>query len=252
MMKPSAKSKTVNTGGHRSEDPMFAPNARAAARRETPRLENQAPQNSEVATTDRRVTGSPQVNSQGSVLPEGQWQANAAQIELETNHELKRLTALLDLDYKQQDQVFSALARKSPYWLPGMTADINTRSGTPTSTPATSGSSSKPSSNDQASNKDSGLPNVVTPLPAVVLDPALQLTDNGDLPEVVDTLDSDQEQQIVQEEMDRQAWWEEVLPQLLPPTLGGDYEVAAGALPTDGEPPPDTKEFEGGDVLLEE
>jgi len=51
----------------------------------------------------------------GPVLAESKWRHHAAQVEMEANHELQRLTGLLDLDPVQQDQVFSRLARQSDY-----------------------------------------------------------------------------------------------------------------------------------------
>jgi hypothetical protein len=42
---------------------------------------------------------------------------------------------------------------------------------------------------------------------------------------VVGALDYDQQQTLIREELDRRAWWEEILPQLLPP----DFPVASGA-----------------------
>jgi hypothetical protein len=63
-------------------------------------------------------------------------------------------------------------------------------------------------------------------------------------------LNPDQQQTLIEDEMDRQAWWEELLPQLLPPQLqdGTNLEVPSDAV----DPAPDTKPFEGGEMLLEE
>ena len=73
-------------------------------------------------------------------------------------------------------------------------------------------------------------------------------------------LSADQQQTLVQDEMDRQSWWEEVLPQLLPPTLQSDGTVTsdpASAVTSDSSasdtnPVPETKAFEGDGMLLEE
>jgi hypothetical protein len=48
-------------------------------------------------------------------------------------------------------------------------------------------------------------------------------------------LDADQQEALLREEMDRLAWWEEVLPQLLPPD----------------SPAPETKTFDGPDFIEE-
>ena len=58
-----------------------------------------------------------------------------------------------------------------------------------------------------------------------------------------DQLDLDQQAALLREEMDRQAWWEEILPQLLPP----DFPEPATPSPSG----PDVKDFEGLDSLLD-
>ncbi len=70
--------------------------------------------------------------------------------------------------------------------------------------------------------------------------------------DVTAALNDDQRQTLMQAEMDRQAWWEEVLPQLLPPPLqvggvltsepAGDSASAPSAGDTNA--PPATKAFE--------
>ena len=146
------------------------------------------------------------------MLSESQWRADAAKVELEANHELNRLVGLLELDSAQQDKVFAALARHSSHWSPGMQTAGNLRAGGP----GTASESAAP-----------------------------------ELPNVSDFLSADQQQTLIQEEMERQAWWEEVLPQLLPPTLQSD--PIEPTVPTvDANPPPETKAFEGDGMLLEE
>lgn len=178
------------------------------------------------------------------MLPEAQWHANAARVEQEANHELERLTDLLELDSQQQEHVFAALARKSPYWLPGMAADNRTRAETPTPTaPATPISQRPTSSNvDRPSRGNSGSAEVAKPIPAVALNGGSPVAESisEPVPEISDALDPDQMLTIIDDEMDRQAWWEEVLLQLLPPD---GTEMAAGA---------PIKEFDGGEVLLDE
>ena len=58
-----------------------------------------------------------------------------------------------------------------------------------------------------------------------------------------DQLDLDQQAALLREEMDRQAWWEEILPQLLPP------EFPEPSAPTPSGPA--VKDFEGLDSLLD-
>ncbi len=184
------------------------------------------------------IAGTPPYG-RSAVLPESQWRANAAQVEQESNHELARLTNLLDLDSKQQAQVFSALARNSPYWLPGMQAGEKPKTGTPkTSAPAVT----QPPTGSET-----------TALPAPVVPGVPSVTAGSGLTDVAAVLNADQQLALVQDEMDRQAWWAEVLPQLLPPALTDDSAaVPIMSSPTDTVSPPSTKEFIGGDVLIEE
>lgn len=154
----------------------------------------------------RKIVGSP-LQSGTAPLSEAQWFARAARVGQEANHELSRLAGLLDLDSAQQDQLFAVLARQSNSWLPGMQPNRGTLGGTAT-----------PLESEFPSEAD----------------------------EVMAYLNADQQQTLIQEEMDRQAWWEEVLPQLLPPQL---QDTTA---PTATDSAPDTKPFEGNEVLLEE
>lgn len=70
-------------------------------------------------------------------------------------------------------------------------------------------------------------------------------------PDVMDYLSSEQQETLVQEEMNRQAWWEEVLPQLLPPSLSSDSGAGTGET-FQATPAPETKVFEGDGPLIEE
>jgi hypothetical protein len=67
-------------------------------------------------------------------------------------------------------------------------------------------------------------------------------------------LTADQQQSLVEEEMDRQAWWAEVLPQILAPTIpdGDDFVDSYPGIDVSTDPAPETKEFDGGGMLLEE
>lgn len=63
--------------------------------------------------------------------------------------------------------------------------------------------------------------------------------------QVMAYLNADQQQTLIQEEMDRQAWWEEVLPQLLPPDFPTTTDPDA-SVPADEIIP-----FDGAETLLE-
>jgi hypothetical protein len=154
------------------------------------------------STEARKILGGP-VHGGQALTSEAQWMAHAAKVEIEANHELDRLAALLDLEPKQQTQLFGLLARQSAHWLPGM---------------QTGGESNSKST--------------------------VGTTEAGDL---MAYLNSDQQQTLVQDEMDRQAWWEEVLPQLLPPQF-----QEGTTSPAVTESAPDSKAFDDGDVPLEE
>jgi hypothetical protein len=158
----------------------------------------------------RKIVGTPPRSGLG-VVSEAQWLDRAAKVETEANHELSRMTQLLDLDSSQQDQLFAMFARRSSSWLPGMQPSRDSLGG---GEAAVAG--------DISSEAD----------------------------DVMAYLNPDQQQTLIEDEMDRQAWWEEVLPQLLPPQLqdGTNLEVPSG----DVDPAPDTKPFEGGEMLLEE
>jgi len=157
-----------------------------------------------------RVTGQPAMAG-GVKLSEADWFARAARVEREANHELQRLTEVLDLNADQRAGVFGVLARNSPSWLPGMQAGgTGSNTGSTVETPAQSGVS--------------------------------------EADRVMAYLDADQQQTLIEEEMDRQAWWEEVLPQLLPPALPTTDPTAT---PVASDPVPDTRAFEGSDTLIE-
>ena len=152
----------------------------------------------------QEATGAP-------VVSETQWLARAAKVEQEANHELNRLSGLLELDSLQQDQLFALLAKRSAAWLPGMQTSRDTLGGT------------------------------MTPVDSAV---------STEADDVMAYLSADQQQTLIQDEMDRQAWWEEVLPQLLPPQLSDG--TVDGTTPISDDSGPETKPFEGGEMLLEE
>jgi hypothetical protein len=182
------------------------------------------PSPADTTVENRKVGGSPQ-SGEGAVLSESQWREHAAKVEMAANHELKRLTGLLDLDAAQQDKVFSALARQSRNWLPGMQTGTSAAS-------STAASSTAASSTAASSTAASSTTNVTASLSAT------------------------QQQTLVQDEMDRQAWWAEVLPQLLPPdatvaSQSGGSNSSTTTPAADTTPAPETKTFDGGDILSE-
>lgn len=184
------------------------------------------------STRERALTtsGSSQPGT-APVLTEAQWRAQATQVEMEANHELDRLVALLDLDTGQQGKAFSILARQSAYWLPGMKTTTDVKSDAGAIPNAKKSASTQPASTRSA--KVGSPPGNETSIP----------------PDLAAVLSPDQQALLIQEEMDRQAWWAEVLPQLLPPVIP---TVVAAPLPVETGLPPENKVYEGGDVLLEE
>lgn len=159
--------------------------------------------------------------------------ARAARIEQETNHDLRRLVSLLNLSDSQQDQIFNALASRSPHWVPGM-ATAGTVSSpitgssdptTPTAPPTASGTTPSPTTADSAT----------TPAPA----------EFDALSSILPFLTPEQQEALLADEMDKSAWWEEIIPQLLPdeslPDISGDTPTTPDA--------PETKEFSGPDTL---
>lgn len=163
--------------------------------------------------------------------------ARAARIEQETNHDLRRLVSLLNLSDVQQDQIFNALASRSPHWVPGMatagtvsspTAGSSPSSSDPapsTAPPTASGTTPSPSTTDSAT----------TPAPA----------ESDALSSILPFLTPEQQEALLADEMDKSAWWEEIIPQLLPdeslPTINGSTPTTPDA--------PETKEFSGPDTL---
>jgi hypothetical protein len=65
---------------------------------------------------------------------------------------------------------------------------------------------------------------------------------------VADFLTADQEQVLVEDEMDRHAWWQEILPQLLPPDVAPS--VSAGTDEPTTPPLAAPKSFDGETTLL--
>jgi len=161
--------------------------------------------------TGFRIQGNPPAES---VTEERAWFASAERVEREANLELETLKEALELSPYQEQRIFGILARRSPSWMPGMD---------------TGGSHGIDLANDEGA-------------PA---DPAGSVTD-----EILPVLDEEQQQVLIDEELDRRAWWEEILPQLLPPEFPAATAAddPADSLPGAG----DTKAYEGPTEMLEE
>lgn len=187
-----------------------------------------------------RIHGKPPANR---IADEREWFAHAERVERRANHELATLRETLDLDPTQQQRVFNILARNSPSWLPGM---------------ATGGSHGVGIVADESHPTDTARPDLPQPArptagsvdhrpttPADVASSTVSTTE-----EILPILDADQQQALLAAELERRAWWEEVLPQLLPPEFpaAADSEDPATLLPGGGE----TKAYEGPTELLEE
>lgn len=167
--------------------------------------------------TDDDAKAAIQAGQAAEAAETAEWTAQAARVELEATHELERLVALLDLTGPQQDHVFDYLARRSSSWLPGMRTGVGEAS--------TGGDGGSPF---QPSRSATGEESVAS--------------------SVADFLTADQEQVLVEDEMDRQAWWQEILPQLLPPEVAAP--VSAGTDEPTTPPLAAPKSFEGETTLL--
>ena len=208
----------------------------AAAREQAP-SSAKSPAGSGETSPAFRILGKPPA---GRLADEREWFANAERIERQANRELANLRETLELTPNQEQRIFDTLARNSPSWLPGMMTGGSYGVGVvaDSSSPA---SRSHPSRPEPSGSKPaaSGPPALPDAGPGVSTGdaPATSLTD-----EVLVVLDYDQQQALIQEELNRRAWWEEVLPQLLPP------DFPAAGPPDDG----DSKVYEGPAGLLEE
>ena len=237
----SPKIKPAAGRGNRPSDSSLV----AAARRTRPALpaENQR---LELANPTRKavamlkVAGAPPAGM-NPVVSEAQWLEQASQVEMEASHELDRLTGLLDLAPSQQNQIFTTLARQSPNWLPGMVAGRDSTAIASRPAKRSSGkhqpTSALPSATGTpAADTSSTSPAVAQNSTPEQLVTRISATSPASVPtsDVTDYLTPEQQQALIQEEMDREAWWASVLPQLLPPAL------------------PATKSFDGDEVLLEE
>ena len=163
--------------------------------------------------------------------------ARAARIEQETNHDLRRLVSLLNLSDSQQDQIFNALASRSPHWVPGMaTAGAVSSPTTGSSDPTTPTAPPSNTRSPSASTADSTTPDSApSPAPA----------ESDALSSILPFLTPEQQEALLADEMDKSAWWEEIIPQLLPDE---SLPTIEGSTPTTPDSP-ETKEFSGPDTL---
>lgn len=142
----------------------------------------------------------------------------AARVEQEANHDLRRLVKLLDLDEQQQDQVFQTLAQHSPSWTPGLQFEGSAAAG-------------MAGSRSLALAPDTGLYTV--PTDQTGKSTTGELTASTDpMDEIMALLSPEQQDTLLQEEMDRTAWWAEVIQQITPPD---DVPAIDGSAPV--EPP---------------
>jgi hypothetical protein len=166
-------------------------------------------------------------------ITEQELRLRAAAVEQEANHDLKHLMGLLDLTETQQDRIFDSLVRHAPGWHPAMqtvgvavpvdaAAKIPDASSTgPATAPTATGTESTPGNR------------------------------NDVLDAIAAELTPDQQMELANAELERQEWWEEIIPKLLPnddiPGLPGDIGTAVAAAP----PPADDKTAEEPAVLAE-
>jgi hypothetical protein len=198
-----------------------------------------APNRSAASTLLPNPTGNPANPSptDAPALSHDDLVARAARIEQETNHDLRRLVSLLNLSDAQQDQVFNALASRSPHWVPGMATAGAISSPTAGSSPSSSdpGTSTAPSTASGSTPSASTTDSATSPAPA----------ESDALSSILPFLTPEQQEALLADEMDKSAWWEEIIPQLLPdeslPAINGDTPTTPDS--------PETKEFSGPDTL---
>ena len=136
--------------------------------------------------------------------------ARASLVQQQANRELERLVPLLNLSEEQQDRVFARLAQNSVFWTPALTTDVATN----------------PTSGTVSSNTSTSVPEQTKSIPDLLIS-----TPEGETP----ILDPEQEVAIAQDQLDRQAWWEEVLGNLQQDLKNGTTTTTAAA----AAPPPD-------------
>ena len=142
-------------------------------------------------------------------VPATELAKRVALVEKETNHEMRRLVGLLNLTEDQQDQVYEKLAASSRHWVPGMAIA------------ADGGGVVIPDSPKTASGA---------------------VTDASE--DIMALLNADQQETLLTAEMDRAAWWAEIITQLDSQT---DIPALDGTPSTPAEP--EVKAYEGSDTL---
>ena len=152
-------------------------------------------------------------------ITEMELRLRAAAVEQEANHDLKHLMGLLDLTETQQDRIFDSLVRHAPGWHPamktvGVAVPVETSAKTTDPFASTPGAEVIPA--ETASTNRSGL-----------------------LDAIAKELTPDQEMELATAEIERQEWWEEIIPQLLPdggmPSIMGEVGISAAVA---ASPPP--------------
>lgn len=183
------------------------------------------------STADSRSgTRRPAPPSAPPSLSREELQTRAARVEQDANHELRRLVTLLDLSPEQQDQIFQTLASRSPHWVPGMattTTPENTAPGSSQNSQISAGTTQSPA---DAPSQPSAAASTPTTSPSP--------EESDPLAAILPYLTPEQQEALITDEMDRAAWWEEMIPVLLPD------EALPPVTAT-----PDVKEFSGPDTL---
>jgi hypothetical protein len=187
----------------------------------------------------------PRQKAPSNVVPStAELTARAARVEQEANHDLRRLVNLLDLSEEQQDQVFQTLARYSPSWSPEMAVLPADGVG-----PAASGKKSL-----SAPPGFYTAPEIKAPAdpkaPETADGTAAAVESDPMMDEIMALLSPEQQDTLIQEELDRAAWWAEILDQIATPD--DIPALDAVAPPPAAMPPPaagDTTAYEGSGIL---
>jgi len=189
------------------------------------------------------VPGASKSGSSGRALTTEELTARAARVEQEANHDLRRLVELLDLNEGQQDRVFQTLAEHSPSWTPGL--QVAPLAGSASSAGKRSGAALPGFSADPVAEVSVAKGPVVE-TPADTAAPVVDqpVADTDPLDEIMTLLDPDQQDTLLKDEMDRAAWWAEVLEQITPPD---DVPPLTPVVPGTGAG--DVQTYEGSDVL---
>ncbi len=190
----------------------------------------------------------PKPAASGRALTTEELTARAARVEQEANHALRRLVELLDLNESQQDRVFQALVEHSPSWAPGM--QTASSSGAAASTGKRSNVALSPGLYVAPDEEAPVVKKPVTETP-IADTPAISVTpivdepvlDTDPMDEIMALLDPVQQDTLLKDEMDRAAWWAEVLEQITPP------DDVPSITPVPGAGAGDVQTYEGSDVL---